>query len=777
MQNTERIIKIQISIFIFLFFISFISACSIESVSSGGNGDDVELSAPVISVSFSEDGETAYISIDPTEGADGYQIYMKSVDDSKYKKVLVIEKSGKKDCVATISGLESGQAYCFKVKAFSKTEEGKIWSKYSNEIEETATVVNSDICPSPTDGIVPTQMVIVNEPTIIPQEPTQTAMPTYSVIPTFTQEPTSTGYPIFLFDTVTLVDTMREDSDGRMITVSREARNTNGQKVYYDGLDGYWWRCRYDENGQKVYQLYSDGSWERWEYDKNGEEVFHELSDGKWEKHEYDSEGNLTFNNSEGEWARWEYDKNGRTTYYEDYGGYKYRYTYEADGDETIVHCIDAAGAETTSRAVYDEQGRITLSYHSDGSWTRYEYDAYGNLSYQEYSNGSWYLYEYDSRGHQLRYEHYDEIFGHSETQREYDENGYLTMYSEWDPYLGKDAYQIYEYNSHGDVVSIVDMAGVEGKTTRFEYKYQQVMDTELPLPTITQIPENVDLSMFLYWTDSYGAYIWGIAEDYRATIETLDIPETIEGRPVKRVGGVQRCSNLTNIKMPNSVTKIELGITDNPKLTEIILSDNITEIPEGAFARNKSLNKVVLPKNLVSIGNGAFEKCESLQNIVIPDGVTTIGDNIFRGCTNLVSIQLPRKLHHLGLWVFDGCEKLVDVVLPEGLVYIDQYAFDGCYDLQEIAIPGSVVYINDHAFECCMSLKKVLLSEGLETIGKQAFSKCYAMESINIPNSIYKIGDDVFSGCKKLKITDYPKDHVEVQYDYQGVPYVNIKE
>ena len=56
--------------------------------------------------------------------------------------------------------------------------------------------------------------------------------------------------------------------------------NTNGNEIYYETSDGYWYKNEYDTNGNNIYYESSDGYWEKFEYDTNGNIIYRENSDG-----------------------------------------------------------------------------------------------------------------------------------------------------------------------------------------------------------------------------------------------------------------------------------------------------------------------------------------------------------------------------------------------------------------------------------------------------------------------------------------------------------------
>ena len=74
--------------------------------------------------------------------------------------------------------------------------------------------------------------------------------------------------------------------------------DSNGNKIYYEGSDGYWSKREYDSNGNQIYHESSDEYWKKIEYDSNGNRIYHESSDGYWSKREYDSNGNQIYRES-----------------------------------------------------------------------------------------------------------------------------------------------------------------------------------------------------------------------------------------------------------------------------------------------------------------------------------------------------------------------------------------------------------------------------------------------------------------------------------------------
>ena len=58
-----------------------------------------------------------------------------------------------------------------------------------------------------------------------------------------------------------------------------------------------------------------------------------------------------------------------------------------------------------------------------------------------------------------------------------------------------------------------------------------------------------------------------------------------------------------------------------------------------GAFSRCTGLTSITIPDSVTSIGTNAFSSCRSLTSIIIPNSVTSIGGGAFSGCRSLTRV------------------------------------------------------------------------------------------------------------------------------------------
>ena len=98
-----------------------------------------------------------------------------------------------------------------------------------------------------------------------------------------------------------------------------------------------------------------------------------------------------------------------------------------------------------------------------------------------------------------------------------------------------------------------------------------------------------------------YNGVFTGTTNLTSATFEDgiTEIPDNILGD----------CSGITTIKIPDSVTKINLKAFRGTSITEITIPNKVEEIEYGVFADCKKLNKITILDNVKSMGFYPLEK------------------------------------------------------------------------------------------------------------------------------------------------------------------------
>ena len=79
---------------------------------------------------------------------------------------------------------------------------------------------------------------------------------------------------------------------------------------------------------------------------------------------------------------------------------------------------------------------------------------------------------------------------------------------------------------------------------------------------------------------------------------------------------------------IPDTVSALGEAAFSGSRLSQIVIPEGISVIPQDCFAHCYSLTSITIPASVTSIGYDTFRGCSSLTSITIPDSVTSIGDS-----------------------------------------------------------------------------------------------------------------------------------------------------
>ncbi len=256
----------------------------------------------------------------------------------------------------------------------------------------------------------------------------------------------------------------------------------------------------------------------------------------------------------------------------------------------------------------------------------------------------------------------------------------------------------------------------------------------------------------FTYEITDEGVTITGWTGD-KETVTSLDVPDTIEGRTVTRLGqsSLGNMPLLTSIDLPSGLESMGVwALASNPSLKEITLPKTLKKdgISCGSYygvgERNSfadtPLETIILEDGIEAVPDYLCVYRDKLTKVVVPDSVTTVGYRAFGDADALTDIDLPSSVKTIEYCAFYGSDGFTTIDLPEGLETIERNAFESCDGLTEIKLPSTVKTLGNEVFHTCTSLEKVELNEGLEYMGLYIFNGCEKLKEVTVPSTLTEV-------------------------------------
>jgi hypothetical protein len=298
-------------------------------------------------------------------------------------------------------------------------------------------------------------------------------------------------------------------------------------------------------------------------------------------------------------------------------------------------------------------------------------------------------------------------------------------------------------------------------------------------------------------------SYIGNLAFDGCTSLKTVQFAQdavlTELGHPEEDCFIFRNTTALTSVTLPDSITEMGAYVFQNSGISNIVLSQNLTLIPESAFEGCANLVEVDIPVTVEAIFDNAFKDCASLVEAPLKEGLESIGADAFGNCVNLVAANIPASVMHLGGNPFSNCSGLTSFELnadnenfvlgTDGVLYdanVRTVIFypasvaPGAYSvpstvyefaagafmgskIQSIVISDNVKSIPDNCFGDCVLLESVTIPLSVNTIGNGAFKNCVSIKEIAIPSSVTSLGASAFENCSGMTTFDFGKRNTEL--------------
>lgn len=318
-------------------------------------------------------------------------------------------------------------------------------------------------------------------------------------------------------------------------------------------------------------------------------------------------------------------------------------------------------------------------------------------------------------------------------------------------------------------------------------------------VPPEENTPPEDAITVPQYTSEEYFVYEvsdgYAVISDYTGSDTEVNIPETINGLTVKKIGerafyhhleitkitipdtvtymsdgAFSDCTSLVEINFPEKLEGVGYAILDNTPFYDAITEEFFTVgdgilllcntkdenviIPNGikfiadAFCESKTVKLAVLPESVTHIGDYAFYN-SSIESVKFSSAIT-IGNYAFYGCKNLTSIELPESLTQLGKYAF-AKTSLESITIPNNISLIPDFAFADT-PLKDIMLPDGIISIGDYAFRGCLETS-LFLPDGLESIGRSMIENSENIKTVFFPPSVTYIGEGSFINCPNLVI------------------------
>lgn len=202
-----------------------------------------------------------------------------------------------------------------------------------------------------------------------------------------------------------------------------------------------------------------------------------------------------------------------------------------------------------------------------------------------------------------------------------------------------------------------------------------------------------------------------------------------------------------------------------------------VTCIGYNAFERCSELTSVNIPNTVTSIESHAFAYLfDQLSELIIPSSVISIGNSVFMG-TYLNEVRIPNSVKKLGSHPF-WLGRIKSIIFEDGDTPLEFGTGGGNHGQGVVGYLSECECENIHLgrvfsyesgpyyFPClnASTIKTVSFGPSISEIPYRAFRGCSSIKSLTIPKTIISIGDGAFDGCLALDSVKFEDSETEIE-------------
>lgn len=168
---------------------------------------------------------------------------------------------------------------------------------------------------------------------------------------------------------------------------------------------------------------------------------------------------------------------------------------------------------------------------------------------------------------------------------------------------------------------------------------------------------------------------------------------DTIPDNIVIEKKAFQNCKKITVNKLPTATTVLgEYTFDSCSSIPNFTINDNVNiENAKYCFQRCTSLTNIRIPSNATNIPSSFLSGANNLTEINLPDSLTSIERYAFQNCNKLVLNSLPNSLTTIGSNAFQNCSLISISELPSSITAISGYVFENCKQITNMNIVGNI--------------------------------------------------------------------------------------